>query len=78
VSAYGRHDDTLIRWLEALSASWTPEESAYYNERFRELGRKFARYLQLKRNAERARDDWLATTRIAWPETMTRRRRDAG
>jgi hypothetical protein len=51
VSAYGRHDDTLIRWLEALSASWTPEERAYDNEWFRELARKFAQYLRFERNA---------------------------
>jgi hypothetical protein len=65
LSAYGRHDDTPIRRLEALSASWTAEERAYDNERFRELARKFALYLWFKRNAERAWDDWLATTRIA-------------
>jgi hypothetical protein len=51
VSVYGRHDDTLIRWLEALSASWTPEERAYDNEWFRELARKFAQYLRFERNA---------------------------
>jgi hypothetical protein len=65
VSVYGPHDDTPIRRLELLSARWTAEECAYYNEWFRALGRKFAQYLRFERNAERAWDDWLATTRIA-------------
>jgi hypothetical protein len=65
VSAYGPHDDSAIRWLEALSVSWTAEERAYYNEWFGASGRKFAMYLRFERNAERAWDDWLATTRIA-------------
>jgi hypothetical protein len=67
VSAYGPHDDSAIRQLEALSASWTSEERAYDNEWFREVGRKFVS-LRFERNAERAWDDWLATTRIARPE----------
>jgi hypothetical protein len=57
VSAYGRHDDTPIRRLEVLSASQTPEERAYHDEWFRASARKFAWYLQLKRNTERAWDD---------------------
>jgi hypothetical protein len=68
VSAFGPHDDTPIRRLEALSASWTAEERASYKEWFRALGRKFALYIWFKRNAERACDDWLATTRFARPE----------
>jgi len=78
VSAYGPHDDTPIRRLEALSASQTPKEPAYHNEWFRASGRKFALYLRFERDAERAWDDWFATTWIARPENMTRRRRDAG
>jgi hypothetical protein len=57
VSAYGLQDDLALRRPEVLSASWTPEERAYDNERFRASGRKFAWYLQLKRNTERAWDD---------------------
>jgi hypothetical protein len=68
VSAYGQRDGSPIRRLEALSASWTPEERAYDNEWFRALGRKFAQYLRFERNAERAWDGWLATTRFARPE----------
>ncbi len=68
MSAYGPHDDSAIRRLEALSASWTLEERAYDNEWFGALGRKFAQYLRFERNAERTWDDWLATIRIARPE----------
>jgi hypothetical protein len=56
-------NDALAR-LEAVMASWTPEECAYHNERFRELCRQFAQHIRFQRNAESVWDEWLATTRI--------------
>jgi hypothetical protein len=57
-----------LRRLEALLASWTPEERVYCNLRFREIGRRYAQLVRLERNAQQTGDDWLATTWIARAE----------
>jgi hypothetical protein len=68
MSQFGPYDDTALRRLLARALKWTPEERAYHNERFREIGRQYARYLRFEQNARQAWDDWLATTRIARSE----------
>jgi hypothetical protein len=68
MSLFGPGDNTALRRLEALLASWTPEERAYHNARFREIARRYAQRVRFEQNAKQVWDDWLATSRIARPE----------
>ncbi len=63
MSVPSKPDASALERLEALIASWTPEERAAQNERFRNMCKVYANHLRFKRNAELTWQRWLETTR---------------